>query len=99
MRLPEHSRQVIQQTVAEIFGQGAEVRLFGSRLDDAQRGGDIDLLIELHDTTGNREQKTLQLTARLQLRLGDQPIDILVIDPSTQRQAIHQQALETGVLL
>jgi hypothetical protein len=41
----------------------------------------------------------MQLIARLQLRIGDQPIDVLVIDPSTQWQSIHEQANMTGIRL
>lgn len=99
MRLTQQTRQIIRNTVAEIFGLEARVKLFGSRLDDKARGGDIDLLVELPAITAEVERKTVQLAARLQLRLGDQPIDILVIDPSTQWQSIHEHASETGVAI
>ncbi len=99
MRLPERSRVVIRETVREIFGEDASVRLFGSRTEDQARGGDIDLLVELQNPVEDREHKVLKLIARLQIRLGDQPIDVLVIDPQTERKPIHRQALQTGVLL
>ena len=47
MRLKTEQIKVIMQTVAEVFGDDAEVRLFGSRLNDRTGGGDIDLLISL----------------------------------------------------
>jgi predicted nucleotidyltransferase len=99
MRLSEHARKLIRDTVLEVFGADAAVSLFGSRIDDEARGGDIDLLIELRQPAADRERKTLQLIARLQLRLGDQPIDVLVLDPATERNPVHEQALRTGVLL
>lgn len=99
MRLTNQSQQIIRHTVHEIFGVEAHVRLFGSRIDDNKRGGDIDLLVELPAVTADIERKTLQLIARLQLRLGDQPIDVLICDPSTPRLAIHEQALSTGIRL
>lgn len=61
------------------------MKLFGSRINDDARGGDIDLLIELSSITAELERKTMQLVARLQLRIGGQPIDVLVLDPSTPR--------------
>lgn len=75
------------------------MKLFGSRIDDDARGGDIDLLVELPSITEEIERKTMRLTARLQLRIGDQPIDVLVLDPSTPRQSIHEQAAMTGIRL
>lgn len=99
MRLSKQTQQIVRTTVQEIFGSEATVKLFGSRTDDVARGGDIDLLVELPAVTTDIERKTLRLAARLQLRIGDQPIDILVLDPSTPRQPIHEQACRTGITL
>lgn len=99
MRLSQNQIEVVRRTVREVFGMEAEVKLFGSRTNDDARGGDIDLLVELPTIVVEPERKTLQLVARLQLRLGDQPIDVLVLDPSTPRQSIHEQAIRTGIKL
>jgi len=99
MRLPQQTQRIIRDTVQEVFGLDANVKLFGSRINDEARGGDIDLLVELPSATEEIERKTMRLTARLQLRIGDQPIDVLVLDPSTPRQWIHEQAAMTGIRL
>jgi predicted nucleotidyltransferase len=99
MRLSPQSQRIIRESVRQVFGPQARVRLFGSRLNDAARGGDIDLLVELDEPVNDRERKALSLVARLQMRLGDQPIDVLVLDPQTSRRPIHEQALRTGVAL
>lgn len=99
MRLSQNQVEVIRRTVREVFGMEADVKLFGSRANDDARGGDIDLLVEMPTIVVEPERKTLQLVARLQLRLGDQPIDVLVLDPATPRQSIHEQAIHTGIKL
>ena len=99
MRLSELTCAIIRSTVQEVFGSEATVKLFGSRINDNARGGDIDLLVELTSATTELERKTLQLITRLQMRIGDQPIDVLVLDPSTPRQAIHEHATLTGMTL
>ena len=74
MRLSQEQRKIIRACVA-VYDPAAEVLLFGSRLDDRSRGGDIDLLV--------RSQK-MDFMARLRLRLalmeglGEQKIDIAV---------------------
>jgi len=42
----EATTSTIRTAVAETFGEDANIWLFGSRVDDNKRGGDIDLLIE-----------------------------------------------------
>nr|WP_198034567.1 hypothetical protein [Halomonas sp. 1513] len=54
MRLTDAQRQTIRQIVTEELGPSASVRLFGSRLDDNARGGDIDLHVELSEQAVNR---------------------------------------------
>ena len=45
MRLQSKEIQTILRVAKDIYGDGVQVYLFGSRLDDKKRGGDIDLLI------------------------------------------------------
>ena len=45
MRLTEQQIQTIKQVVVMLAGDSAKITLFGSRVDDTKKGGDIDLLI------------------------------------------------------
>ena len=60
MRLDDKTREIIKSEVASQLGGGAIVRLFGSRVDDTQRGGDIDLLIEPSVSLTHRIQAECQ---------------------------------------
>lgn len=99
MRIPPNYLTTIKDTAAKVFGARATVWLFGSRLDDAAKGGDVDLLIKLESPTANKAVLAAQYNALLQIKLGLQKFDILVIDPSTPLKQIHQQALSKGVKL
>jgi predicted nucleotidyltransferase len=99
MRLTRSQQQIIRETTAEVFGADAAVFVFGSRIDDDARGGDLDLLIQSAQPVAEQGRKALQLMARLQMRLGDQPIDVLVLDPLTERKPIHDEAVRKGISL
>ena len=99
MRLRKNQQQTIRETVREIFGPDASVYVFGSRVDDSARGGDIDLLVRLEKPQVETERKILRLVARLQIRLGDQPIDVLLQDPESTLNPIHLEAQRTGIRL
>lgn len=47
MRLTDHEIAAIKRGTREAFGATAVVRLFGSRVHDHLRGGDIDLHFEV----------------------------------------------------
>ena len=46
MRLTPIEHEAIKRAAQSSFEPGVVLRLFGSRVDDAKRGGDIDLLVE-----------------------------------------------------
>ena len=46
MRITPTQLQAIHQQIHHYFGDSAAVWLFGSRLDDTQKGGDVDLHVE-----------------------------------------------------
>lgn len=99
MRLTSSQKAAIREEVGRVFGKEAQVHLFGSRVDDSARGGDIDLYIEASGTTTELFDRELRLQARLQRRLGDRRIDIVVHNNSLPLRPIDQHARQTGVPL
>lgn len=95
MRLNPQQQDAIINTFLEVFDKG-EIRLFGSRVDDAQYGGDIDLYITPDDRDQLAENR-ITFLARLKRRIGDQKID-LVIAAEVPRP-IDLVAQEQGVVL
>jgi predicted nucleotidyltransferase len=74
MRLDEQARKAIVQAVSSA-DPAATVYLFGSRVDDSAKGGDIDLLV-LSDKIDLMAK--LDILGRLHGVLGEQRIDLLV---------------------
>lgn len=97
MRIQEKEAHIIKNAVQNIFGQAAEVFLFGSRADDSKKGGDIDLYIETQ-TEENIFRKKIDLIRVLYKLLGEQKIDI-VINNFTDSLYIHEVARNEGIRL
>ncbi|WP_448218606.1 nucleotidyltransferase domain-containing protein [Endozoicomonas sp. 2B-B] len=86
------------ELVRKEISQQARVWLFGSRVRDDARGGDIDLLIEV-DGLSNPVEKKIHLRLALEDRWGEQKVDILVHDTLHSEQPIHRIAKLEGVRL
>ena len=74
MRLTTEEIKTICATVAETDSDAC-VMLFGSRVDDAARGGDIDLLVESSEIDAAKQR---DLRDRLFHRLGGQKVDLFI---------------------
>jgi predicted nucleotidyltransferase len=100
MRLTPEQRQIIREATRKVFGPDAIVWLFGSRVDDRRRGGDIDLYVEASiDDPTLRQVLEDRLFARLQRKLGEQRIDIVSRSPAMSPSPIHLEARRHGVRL
>ena len=97
MRLANENILIIKNCVQNIFGEIARVYLFGSRVDDAKKGGDIDLYLEIDDKQSVFEKK-IELLSALRKSLGDQKIDLIINDFSKEKD-IYKIAKSTGILL
>jgi len=95
LRLTESEVFVILDTFKKVFGRGS-VYLFGSRVDDAQQGGDIDLYLKLENRS-NIYDKKIQFLSILHEKLGDQKIDVIV--SSDENRLIEKEAIQKGVEL
>jgi predicted nucleotidyltransferase len=95
MRLSASEITAIREEIGSIDSK-AEVYLYGSRVDDSARGGDIDLLV-ISDTLGFRE--VLRLRQRILDRIGWQQLDLLVRRRDQIDEPLAAIARETGVKL
>lgn len=95
MRLKPEVVAVIRE---EIFraDPAAEVWLYGSRVDDRARGGDIDLLV-VSDRLAFAEQ--LRLRMAILDRIGWQQLDLLVRRSDQPADAMAAHAKASGVKL
>lgn len=99
MRLNPATAASIRQTVQTLAGPDAAVRLFGSRLDDDARGGDVDLLVELTHTPPNAALLAAQVAGRVSRMMQGRKVDVLIAAPGLKRLPIHEVAEREGVLL
>ncbi len=96
MRLTTDQCHLILATVRRHVGVPHRVLLYGSRLDDQARGGDVDLLIE-----SDAVMPTLQ-RARIKNELEDRlhlPIDLIAIQSGREATPFQTIALAQAVPL
>ena len=99
MRLTRDEVSAIKECAARHFGAGAVVRLFGSRVRDDLRGGDIDLYITTEQEPVDDLREESRFLSALKARIGERRIDLLFSGPSGPRRPIETIALATGVIL
>ncbi|MFP4025298.1 MAG: nucleotidyltransferase domain-containing protein [Thiohalospira sp.] len=93
MRLSQDEIKAIKETI-QSFDSEAKIWLYGSRVDNHKRGGDIDLLI--FSQTLNFSDK-LKIKSQLYKKIGEQKIDLLIA--KDDRKPFVRIALENAILL
>lgn len=93
MRLTQQEIEAIRSSFYEVFKNG-RIYLFGSRVDDRQKGGDIDLFVM---SEGADLEKKIDFLVLLKQKIGDQKIDVVI--SKDRNRLIEQEALTNGVEL
>lgn len=99
MRLTKSQVQMIKQVVAMLAGESAQVTLFGSRVDDDKKGGDVDLLVTLWDEVDHPAELSAKISARLMRLFQGRKVDVLLLAPNLKTLPIHSVAKHKGVIL
>ena len=97
MRLNNQEKQTIKRYANKYFGKTSKVIIFGSRTDDARKGGDIDILIDGPEKEKLNLDNKIKFLAALKTELEDQKIDVILTTLSGQN--IINTAMKNGVEL
>lgn len=94
MRITQLQIDEIKKCFSKSFGAG-ELYLFGSRLDDSKRGGDIDLYI-IPNNEIDLYKKKIAFLVELEKRIGEQKVDVVLARKDIVRD-IDKTVLKEGV--
>ncbi len=95
MRLSYSEQEAILKSFYEVFGEG-KIYLFGSRVDDETKGGDIDLYV-IPKNRDELARKKIDFLLSLKNKIGEQKIDVLIAQD--QSRMVEQEAIHKGVAL
>ncbi len=95
MRLTDFEKEAIIKTAKKHF-RDFELYLFGSRIDDSKKGGDIDLYFKLSKKPDMMQK--VKFLVELKNIIGEQKIDVVIYYPSKKLRDIDIEA-QKGIRL
>ena len=98
MRLTDEEVTAIKMAAAEVFGPTAVVRLFGSRVDDSLRGGDIDSHLEIDSPEGER-RGAYDFKERLFRMIEPRKVDVVLSHRGGTPRGFERIAYRDGIIL
>jgi hypothetical protein len=96
MRLTSAQIDIVKMTACSVLGKGVQVWLYGSRVDDLRKGGDVDLLIE------STQKVSLMARARIKYQIETAlqlPVDILMVQTGQPASAFETIARSRAIAL
>ncbi len=99
MRLTFSQIEMIRNTAEVVFGGAVRVTLFGSRIDDQARGGDVDLMVEVSHRVDEPALMGARVASRVSRAMNGRKVDVILKAPNLKSQPIHEIATRNGVIL
>jgi len=94
MRLSQYEIELINLTARKCFGMETKVFLFGSRVDDSLRGGDIDLFIHNDKSSQLNLETKVCFLAEIKTKIGDQKIDVVFDNETTRSKTNFYRSIQ-----
>lgn len=102
MRIKEEEIGVFTKVLdAYLLNASAKLYLFGSRVHDHQKGGDIDLLLMLQDSNQENEMKSKksEILEKFKRELGERKIDLLISTPQKITSDLFLKSIYPSAIL
>lgn len=99
MRLTPSQIDSIRVTAHQLLGESVRVTLFGSRVKDDLKGGDVDLLVEVNERVDNPALMSARMASRVSRAMNGRRVDVVLKAPNLLQQPIYSITRQTGILL
>jgi predicted nucleotidyltransferase len=99
MRLTAEEQRRLKAVAERVFGPRVEAYVFGSRVDDSRRGGDVDVYCVLPERPADLARREARFQVEAEAALDGLTVDVVVRTPQTPISTIHRYAERTGVRL
>ncbi len=100
MRITEAQHKAVIKELKLRFGESSQIWLFGSRVDDAQHGGDVDLYVDAEiQMKAQRLHQKLAAGVALEKIFGGAKVDLIVRFPDEKENAIFRIVKKQGIAL
>lgn len=100
MRISKKEIEIIKTLAIQKFGEGTKVFLFGSRINDSKKGGDIDLLIRNEKAERLTVSAKINFLTELKNLIGEQKIDVVLDSLSfARKRSFYQSVIQSAVEL
>jgi len=96
VRLKPNDINILKSTINNYI-KDAKIILFGSRVYDYKKGGDIDILVETKYQVTLKEQ--MKILTDIQLNGISRKVDLLFKTPYVKEQSIFKTIHEEGIVL
>lgn len=96
MRMTLNEKNIIHETIHHLLGEDVRIWVYGSRLNEDSKGGDLDLLLESPANISVLQRAELKRLLERELQM---PVDLLIWRQGTKPSAFQSIALAKAVLL
>lgn len=96
MRLKQNEINIIKSNILKYI-YDAKIILFGSRVYDDKKGGDIDIFVETNQKVGLKQQ--IKILVDLEINGISRKVDMILKTPESKEQPIFQTIYKEGIVL
>lgn len=96
MRLTSEEISIIKNIILK-YVPDAKIMLFGSRVDDTKKGGDIDIFVQTEQNITLKEQ--IKILAKIEILGVERRVDLIFKTPNSKEQSIFDTITKSGILL
>jgi predicted nucleotidyltransferase len=96
LRISKSEIEIIKTSILKTL-PNYQIYLFGSRVDDNKRGGDIDIFVQTDIETSLKDK--ISILTDIEANGIERKIDLIVKSPNSKEQKIFITAEKEGILL